>query len=133
MARFTIDGKVYTLGAVDDISLKDLVLFNTQAADMGLTERWNDVERVATEINALTPEQAESHPDKLLMTAVTIWVARRLAGDDLSFGDAIDLPLSKVKWIADPGDKKAKTNPTKPRKPQASAEVDAQLEPDAPE
>jgi hypothetical protein len=130
MARFSLNGKVYTTSAIDEVSLKDLVRFNTEAADMGLRERWNDIERVATEMDAMTPKEAEQHPDKLLVTAVTIWVARRVAGEDLSFGDAIDLPLSKITWIPDPEDKKpVKANPTKGPKRSVSAPADDQPEP----
>lgn len=121
MARFSIDGKVYSMSAIDAVSLKDLILFNTQAADMGLAERWNDIERISTEINAMSTDEAEAHPSKLLMFAVTVWVSRRLAGEDLSFGEAIDIPLSSVTVLADPSDRQAKANPTKERKPKVSA------------
>lgn len=121
MSRFSINGKVYSTSALDEVPLRDLILFNTQAAEMGLSERWNDIERIATDFATLTPKQADQHPDKLLVFAVTIWVSRRMAGEDLTFGQAVDIPLSSLQMIPDPADKKPKANPTKGPKRQVSA------------
>lgn len=106
MARFKLGEKVYSPAGLDEVSLKDLVLFNTQAADMGLAERWSDVEAASEEIAAMSERDAERHPGKFLVIAVTIWIARRAAGEDLSFGDAIDFPMSSISFIADPEDRK---------------------------
>lgn len=111
MARFKIGTKVYTTAALDEVSLRDLVLFNTQAADMGLAEKWSDVERIAGEFDAMTEAEAEGHPDKLLMIGVTVWASRRGAGEDLSFGDALDFPLSQLDFLPEPEDRK----PGKPK------------------
>jgi hypothetical protein len=134
MARFVIDGKTYTTTALDEVPLKDLIRFNTEAADMGLRERWNDVQRAAVEMDGMTSAEAEDHPDSLLVMAVTIWVSRRLAGEDLAFGDAVDVPMNQIKFLADPGDRKGPTKgaakKARPKTPaRASAVADGQLEP----
>jgi hypothetical protein len=95
------------------------VLFNTQAADMGLAEKWSDVERISAEFDAMSEAEAENHPDKLLMIGVTVWVSRRASGEDLSFGDALDFPISSLDFLPEPEDRK----PGKPKgakKPQKS-------------
>jgi hypothetical protein len=134
MARFVIDGKTYTTTALDEVPLKDLIRFNTEAADMGLRERWNDVQRAAVEMDGMTETEAEDHPDSLLVMAVTIWVSRRLAGEDLAFGDAVDVPMNHIKFLADPGDRKGPTKgaakKARPKTPaRASAVVVGPLEP----
>lgn len=132
MARFKIGKKVYTTAALDEVSLRDLVLFNTQAADMGLDAKWSDIERIAGEFDAMTEAEAEKHPDALLMIAVTVWVSRRVAGEDLTFGDALDFPLSQLDFLPEPKDRqpgKAK-GAKKPRKStQPSAPVAEPPEP----
>lgn len=104
--RFRLDGKVYSVGALEDVSLRDVMLFNTQAADMGLAATWADVERVAEEMSEADKDEAEKHPDALLMLGVTIWATRRIAGDEVTFGDAVDFPLSSLVWLPDTEDRK---------------------------
>lgn len=104
--RFKLDGKVYSVGALEDVSLRDVMLFNTQAADMGLAATWADVERVSEEMSAADKDEAEKHPDALLMLGVTIWATRRIAGDEVTFGDAVDFPLSALVWLPDTEDRK---------------------------
>lgn len=104
--RFKLDGKVYSTASLDEISLRDLVLFNTQAEEIGLTRKWSDVERVAHELETLPAKEADLHPEKLLVIAVTIWASRRLAGDQLTFGEAIDFPTSHLEWLPEPEDRK---------------------------
>lgn len=134
MARFKLGEKVYSPAGLDEISLKDLVLFNTQAEQMGLSARWSDVEQAGQEMAELSEADAERHPNKMLVIAVTIWIARRGAGEDLSFGEAIDFPMSAITFLADPEDRKpgkpkgAKKAPAK-RTPKASAPAESEVTP----
>ena len=50
------------------------------------------MERVSEEMSAADKDEAEKHPDALLMLGVTIWATRRIAGDEVTFGDAGRLP-----------------------------------------
>ncbi|MCC7268778.1 MAG: hypothetical protein IT546_15770 [Caulobacteraceae bacterium] len=132
--RFRLDGKVYSVGALEDVSLRDVMLFNTQAADMGLAATWADVERIAEEMSAADKDEAEKHPDALLMLGVTIWATRRIAGDEVTFGDAVDFPLSALVWLPDTEDRKpgkGKARKGSKSKPKASAAADVPPEPSA--
>lgn len=111
MARFKIGSKVYTSAALDEVSLRDLVLFDNQSADMGWSKRWSDIERIATEWDALSVEEAETYPEKMTMIAVTIWVSRRVAGEDVTLDQALDIPLNSLDFLPEPEDKK----PGKPK------------------
>lgn len=132
--RFRLDGKVYSVGALEDVSLRDVMLFNTQAADMGLAATWADVERVSEEMSAADKDEAEKHPDALLMLGVTIWATRRIAGDEVTFGDAVDFPLSALTWLPDTEDRKpgkGKARKGSKSKPKASGAADVPPEPSA--
>lgn len=107
--RFRIGEKVYTTETLDEISLRDLMLFNRQAADMGLGATWADVERISAEIAALDENSVGTHPDMMLMVGVTVWASRRQAGDDVTFEQAVDVPLSKIVWLESPKDRQPKT------------------------
>jgi len=96
--RFKIDQKTYDTGSVDEISLRDVVLFNSQAADMGLPATWADVERIAGEMAERT-EKDGPHPEALLMFAVTVWAARRIAGEDVTLEQALDVPMTSIEIV----------------------------------
>ncbi len=111
MPRFKINDKIYATSSLDELSLRDVTMFNSQAEDMGLRRKWSDVERVAQELAALPEDEAEQHPDKYLVLAVTVWATRRTAGEKVSFEEAIDVPMLNITLLPDPEDKK----PGKPK------------------
>lgn len=130
VARFELNGKVYTTGSLDEVNLRDVMLFNTQAADMGLRATWSDVEAAARDIAALNAagddDGAAAHPDIMLLTGVTIWAARRIAGDDVTFEQSVDFPLSSLTWLPPTGDRKpGKAKARKGGKPKGSAAAGA--------
>lgn len=104
--RFKIGSRVYTSSALDQVTLRDLTLFDDQARDMGWSKKWSDVERIATEIDEMSEDEAEKHPDRFVMIAVTIWVSRRVAGEQVTLDQALDFPLSKLDFLPDSEDRK---------------------------
>lgn len=106
MARFKLYDRVYTTAALDELTLKDLVLFNSQAEEIGMARKWSDVERISAELSELSTEEADQHPERLLIIAVTVWATRRTAGDQVTFGEAIDFPLSAIEFLPEPQDRK---------------------------
>lgn len=106
--RFRIGGgkTIYSLAALDELSLKDLLALRGQLADLGVPETWNDIVAASDEMTRM--DDPDEHELSLLVFAVTIWAARRSAGDELTFGDAIDFPLSSITYLAVPQDKRPK-------------------------
>lgn len=104
--RFKLQNKVYNAAALDEITLRDLVLFNTQAEQMGLARKWSDVERVSRELAAMSRAEADGHPEKFLAIAVTIWATRRTQGDDVTLEQAIDFPMNAIEFLPEPEDRK---------------------------
>jgi hypothetical protein len=111
MARFKLQGRTYNTAALDEISLKDLLVFNSQAEDMGLRRNWADVERVSEELAQLDPVKADQHPERFLVISTTIWAARRIAGDVVTLDEAVSFPLREIEFLPEPGDRK----PGKPK------------------
>ncbi len=121
--RFMLDGKIYSGVAVEDLSLRALLDLERESAELGRTIRTHDIETISDALaECVTDEERSAHPDGPWLLAITIWAARRLAGDGLSFADAIDFPLSKIQFLPDPEDHKRPANPTRPP---VSAEADA--------
>lgn len=120
VARFQIDGKTYSTATLDEITLKDLLLFEVQARDLGLDVTWAQLQERAAALD--TADEAAADRDGLLMMAATIWASRRMAGEDVTFGDAIDVPLASIVFL--PPTEDHKPGPPKARKkgrPKASA------------
>lgn len=116
--RFQLGGQLYSPASIDEVSLRDVLLFDEQCEDLGLTARWSDVERAAIEISLLSLSDAEKHPRRNLVIAAMVWSGRRKAGENLAFGDAVDFPQGELRWIPDPKDRKPgkASGPKKARK-----------------
>lgn len=112
MKRFMIGDNptVYVLPAMNEVPLKDVILFNTQAADMGLKVNWHDIEEAAQQMAVLDlvdPEgEAPDHPLNHEVLAASLWAARRRAGEDVTLSDATDIRVSDLRWLPDPEDRK---------------------------
>lgn len=115
--RFKYGGKVYETDVLDNISLRDLMVFNRQVADMGLPLTWADVERISAEMAELDEAEAARHPDAMVMTGVVIWASRRAAGDEVTFEEAVDIPLSEIVWLEAPKDHRPKAAKKQKRSP----------------
>lgn len=109
--KFKIGSKIYDATHLDDITLGDIVIFNSQAEAVGLGATWQDIQRIGGELEELDRNEAAKHPEMLLMTAATIWLTRRRSGENISFGDAIDFPLSSFDVLEDPQDRQPKKAP----------------------
>lgn len=121
VARFQIDGKTYTTASLDEITLKDLLVFEVQVRELGLDVTWSDLQEKAAALAESDPDDPTTDRDGLLMMAATIWASRRMAGEDVTFAQAIDVPITKITFL--PPTKDHAAGPTRPRKP--SREVSA--------
>jgi hypothetical protein len=114
--KFSIHGKVYDAADMDLVSLRDILLFEKQVKEFDDDITWEKVGKWAEEIDALkTDAEKLNHPSGIWIPAVMVWASRRIAGEDLTFGEAIDFPMKDLHYITEPQDKKPKANPTKAR------------------
>lgn len=124
--RLKIGDRVYTEAALDEVSIKDLLVFDPQVAALGLPYRWKDVEKLGEEFAQLEKDgkkaEMEGHPDGLFFLAVVVWVTRRTAGEDITFDEAISVPMSKIEWLPDPKDHAPKKKARKSTQPSVAAE-----------
>ena len=59
--------------------------------DTGLTRK--DLRLMRERVAALPQDEIEESEDALILTAVTVWLARRKAGEQLTMEEACDFPL----------------------------------------
>ena len=117
MTIIVINGKHYPAVHIEELSLRhtlvlqrELVLTNISSA-----RSWPEVKDLVHEFSALPHADREVHPEALFLTALTIWAARVTAGEDITLLDAVDVPLSQVKFVAEPTDRKEPEGKGAPR------------------
>lgn len=116
--KFVLDGKTYDAESVTKLSLMDILKFNAEAQAGAWGIAWADVEGMLGQIQGLDDEERRRHPGSLWVLALTIWRARRSAGEDLTFEEAIDgipvLDSTRLRFLPDPADRKPKAKGSRP-------------------
>ena len=132
--KFSIAGKVYDAADLDRVKMVDTLLLEVQTADMGHKLTWGAVGDMSVHLDSLKTEKAkQSDPVAVWFSAVVIWASRRLAGEDVTFAQALDFEMGDLRLIAEPEDRKTPANPTKARpgsgraaKPRLAAPVESE-------
>lgn len=120
--RFSIGSKVYDVKDVEDLSLWLLLELQSETADTARPLDVATVQQMAATIDKLPDDDArKTHPDAPWLLGVTIWASRRMAGEEVTFREAIDFPMRQLTFLPAPADRK-KPDPTR-RPRQASAGV----------
>lgn len=103
--RFVIAGTTYDARAIQSLTLKHVLAFNRESEREGYGVTWGDLEQLNGDIQAIRDEaEKRRHPGTLILLAVSIWASRIAAGEDIPFGDAIDVPLDQMEFLPDPQD-----------------------------
>jgi hypothetical protein len=131
--QFRIGTTTYHGAALDQLSLRDILLFEQETENLGRPLKWAQVEQWTTELDRLVtiagdetrPKAArdaaekeyQAHPGSMWMMALMIWAGRKIAGEAITFGDAIAFPVSDLQWIPDEPNRATRraTNPTTAR------------------
>ncbi|HEY2088600.1 MAG TPA: hypothetical protein VGH54_21595 [Mycobacterium sp.] len=129
--RFKIGTKTYNGADLDRLSLKDILMLENETAELGKPLKWTQVQEWEQDLDRLTRivvdetkskavrdaamKEREDHPGNIWVMALVIWSSRRLAGELISFGDAIDFPMKDLQFLPEPTDHKSSANPTKAR------------------
>lgn len=94
--KIIIEGDTYQLleaTLADHLALK---------AATGLSRA--DLEDLHTRVRALSEYDRNRSDDALLLAGITVWFARRRAGENLTLEQACDVPMSEVEFVREPGD-----------------------------
>jgi hypothetical protein len=110
--KFKIGDRVYDGTAIDQLSLKMLLELEQQTKDFGRTLTMNDIQSMSAELDGLKSDQErQAHPNGPWFLAVAIWAARKVAGEAVTFSEAIDFPLKDLTFLPEPQDHKVATSP----------------------
>jgi hypothetical protein len=115
-----IDGREYPAVDHSNASLLHLMDLKTQTAKLGLGPGGKGLGMAALQAIGTDSAQAQAAgevpEDADLWMAVMVFLTRRAAGDDVSFLEAIDVPIGSIEVIPEPGDEtgEAEADPTNP-------------------
>lgn len=126
--RFQIGAKQYSLQAIEEISLADLLRLEAELAEAGRPLTIADIYDMDEQLQKITnDDERKRHPSAMMLLAVTIWASRRKSGDDVTFLEAVSFPMRQLKWLPDPQDRKAaaKPGPTRPASARAAKQAPA--------
>lgn len=114
--KFKIGDTVYTAVDLDDLTLKMAIQLEEATSSLGRALTLGELSVMGEELQALkTDKERATHPATPWVLAVSIWASRNLAGENLTFADAIDFPMSQLTFLKEPQDHKKPVNPTKAR------------------
>lgn len=110
------------------VQVEDLSLLNVMALQRELTlnnisrcKTWEDVQALVTEMQAIPEGDRKTHPEMLFMTSLLVWAARVSAGERVSLLDAVDVPISQLRFVNEPQDRAPGKAKAPKRSPKGSA------------
>lgn len=105
----------YSLVGLEDVSLKHWLQLQRELTVTGISgaRSIDEIKDTIGEFARLSRAEQLRHPEGLFLTSVTVWAARVTAGEDLSLLDAVDVPMSELRFVAEPTDRKPGDDPGK--------------------
>ena len=105
-----IGGKKYPRATVDELSIKHILVLQRELVELsaaGVTsaKTWTDVRALLSEFSRLSEKEQADHPEFLFLISLTIWATRVSAGEEVTLGGALDIPLTSIQFVAEPTDK----------------------------
>lgn len=101
--RFKIADAEYDAATIEDVTLRDTLVFERQMADLGRPMSWPELMRMVMRLAAIADPSARGEdPDAMWSLAVTVWASKRLAGEDVTVAEAVDFRLSDLVFLPDP-------------------------------
>lgn len=114
--KFVIDGVEYSDTRAP--SLLDLIDLQEQA---GITV--DDLQSAQDYLKQVkdSDRSALSDPKALKLVGASLWLARRAAGEQVSFREALAVPLDKIEFIDEEEDEEPAPDPQSPAEPAGAA------------
>ncbi len=109
--KFRVADTTYDGTAVSRLTLRQLLILEQETATLGRRITVGDVQCMSAALSeCATDAERSAHPDMMWLVAVTVWAGRVAAGETLTFGEAIDVPMADVEFLPE----EVAVNPTRP-------------------
>ena len=112
-----IGDKHYPSVSIDQLSLAHVLTLQRELAitNVSSAKTFADVQGLIRDFSALPAAERANHPEAVFLSAVTIWATRVSAGESLTLLEAVDVPASSVRWVAEPHDRQVPAGKAPPR------------------
>lgn len=105
-----IDGRRYPVKRIEDLELRHIAQLQFELGSGqfdGITSlrTIDDIKRAMGEWGSMPKAERARHVDGIFLTCFTVWAARNLAGEALTLMEAISVPATSLRIIAEPEDK----------------------------
>lgn len=113
--RFKIRETTYNAASLYSLSLRQILQLEMETKDFGRELHLADIQALTDELDAISdPKKRGASPAATWVLAVTIWATRNLAGEKITFEQAVDFPMDQLTILPEPEDHR-QGNPTKGR------------------
>ena len=103
-----IGERTYPVVSIRDLSLTSVLQLQRELSTVETISRvrtWADILELNDELNQLPEYEVSEHPESVFMLALTVWACRGAAGERMSLLDACDVPMDRIEWVEEPGDR----------------------------
>lgn len=103
-----VDGKRYPVVHISKLKVKHALLLQQEIALNPMItscRSWEEIRKLWTQYARLPKDEQRTHAEGLFLTALTIWASRVTAGEDMTLMEAIDFPITDLRWVEEPGDR----------------------------
>ncbi len=97
--KVIIEGREYAGVAGEDITLADLMAIKS-ATGMTRADLFDLIERVSK----LSEKEQQRSDEALIAAGISVWLARRHAGELLTLEEACAVPMTRVEFVREAGD-----------------------------
>jgi hypothetical protein len=135
--RVSKDGPEYELRGVQDVSLLDLIRLQSESAALGKSLTVGTLNQMRIERRKdctdkdgkVDVDALDAHPHSMWLMGTNLWASRRLAGEDVSFADALGVSYDDLTFIPDEDDEPAESEQPDPPQPPSGQDGGSQPEP----
>lgn len=104
-----IGDKTYKSATIDRLTLADIIFLQgalTQYPTLSTCRNWGDIKALVKSWDHMDNRTRAEHPEGLFLVGLVIWASRRTAGEKVDFLDALDVAVTDVTFLPEPGDRK---------------------------
>lgn len=112
--RFRIGATVYEASSILRLTLGQILDLERQTAALGRPLSWSQIKAMMKNLDGVTADDFAGHDDAPWVIALTVYSSRLAAGEQLTFGEAVDFPLEDLTILPATEDH-SRPGPTKAR------------------
>lgn len=102
--KVRLNGTEYPLSTIHKVPLRDILVLQSELKSVGGINgitTWAQVLGMSDRLGGRSAAEVVADENYVLLTAITIWAARRATGEKIPFLDSLDFTFDDLEYIAD--------------------------------